>query len=65
MYIQCSWSKCLKNQPRDVIKMREMREGVGIFPFADLNLYLIYNIFNKLRKVPTEKKFTQKIVNDS
>ncbi len=26
--LKFSWTKCLKNQPRDVIKMREMREEV-------------------------------------
>ena len=25
----CSWTKCLKNQPCNVKKMREMREKVG------------------------------------
>ena len=25
----CNWTKCLKNQPCDVIKMREMRVKVG------------------------------------
>ncbi len=25
----CSWTTCLKNQPCDVIKMREVRREVG------------------------------------